>query len=140
MKRIITVFLLLIFTSGCTGCFRNLYKVHEDLTPLKINFRYDCNKQRLLSLISQVNLKYYDSSRCHYESIVPDPGDKIVYFDNCESCLLAITKSKFSVVAIFDGANGSKFWLTKKEQVDDSLLSRIKMKIKREFGESINPE
>jgi hypothetical protein len=125
MQRIF-IFIIIIFCSSCKSCDR-IYGVHEELSPLRIVVNKEVGSvESFKKFIDSVNQSITDS--CHYTSISTDKNDVIVCTSNpkCECYLISVEKNKLTIPAVFVPSITAKFWLTKEEQISDSLLVQVK--------------
>jgi hypothetical protein len=108
------------------GC--NLYFVHEEMTSLTIPFSLNGEKN-IYKKIDSFNLKNFDK-KCSNPIMEVDKGSIILYLNNCEGYLFEINKKEIILNAFIVDRND---WITKNEQVNDTLFSYVKNRILSAF-------
>lgn len=136
MKAFICVLLIGLILTSCNSCF---YRVHENPTPLNMEFQLEPNSSgKFRSYIEALNSKAIDS--CRPISIKVDDGDKILCLSECECYLVTIKEDKVLIPAVYVPSKTTNAWLTKREQMEDTAINRIKKRFEAEVLSTFKTE
>jgi hypothetical protein len=128
MKHSLWILLTGMTLIGCNSC---LYRVHEEPTPLGFEFPLKPETyEKFRNYIDTLNSTTVNG--CQYTSMKTDESDKILCLSDCECYLVTIQKDKVLIPAVFVPSKTNSAWLTKREQIDDTTINRIKDKFEIE--------
>jgi ferredoxin-thioredoxin reductase catalytic subunit len=136
MKFFSAILLLAFPISGCNSCLSKLYGVHEKQTPINVTFEHNLSSSLLNRYIDSLNQneKRYGAN-CIPTQISIDKNDKVFCFSvsPCECYLLSINENKVIIQAVYIPHVNSEAWLTKREQVNDTVLHRVELRFRNEI-------
>ena len=96
------------------------------MTPLNITFGQNVNKTDFEHFID--TCCYVNKTTCSYTSIETEKDDRIVCLSDstCECYLMTVFDNKITIQAVFIPTVSTSTWLTKQEQLNDSIIDRIR--------------
>jgi hypothetical protein len=126
MKLLLTLIIILTFFSSCQSFLGQFYEVHEPMTPLNITYGQNIKKTDFEHFIDTCDC--VNKTTCSYTSIEIKKDERIVCLSDstCECYLLAVSGNKIVMQAVFVPAINTSAWLTKQEQLNDSVIDRIR--------------
>lgn len=135
MTKFFITILLAFLTIGCKSCISKFYRVHERQTPINITFEQNISSSLLNRYVDSLNRSSKeDRFNCTPIPIVIEQNDKVVCFSGspCECYLLSIRENKVVIQAVYVPHVNNEAWLTKREQVNDTVLYRVEQRFRNE--------
>jgi hypothetical protein len=131
-KGIIIVLLTMLVLSSCNSCLHGFYGVHEE--PTQLNISFDVKSSAVSSIKNYLDSLEEVSSPCSIVSIISGPEDKIICFTKptCECYLVSFKNNKISIQAIYESSIDERAWLTKREEVNDSIIGKVENRFREE--------
>ena len=140
MRKALSILVVTFLAAGCESCLSKIYRVHEKQTPISIVFEQKFTPSVLDNYIDSLNRdREKINSYCTPTSISIEQSDKILCFpkEPCECYLIAIKGESVAIQAIYVPHLNQDFWLTKREQVNDSVLHRVEQRFRKEILEKL---
>lgn len=118
MKQLLLLILISATLVSCNSCVRQLYGVHEPLTPYKTEIKIEKGVENLI-LQKIDSLNQTDTGICDYSSVELKKNDRVLCFTkpDCECYYLEVNTKKVTVYAVTIPEKREAGWLFYKEQL-----------------------